>query len=1044
MPNVSNFPRFAESSNLAGHTFFKPSNYMSDDLKKIVSPSSIDLGLDDLLRKVMPNMPYDPSFIRNNGMLGLITQSEKAQAGTYNVNLGNIEKGRPVLSNSAEWTKDDWNQAPDRYEFMKKIMEKQSSNSYDPELIGLLGKVFKNRTTGFKRGLGVLGGMVGAGAGAGGTAAKDFIEDYRNRDNFEYQITKPDDRDRLKNIIRNGLIGAAGGGALGVGGGALLRSNIANKATAKALSELDTNYNSYFNTPNLQEMFPKNQFLEKTLLEAVKDKKEHSFISNLFGKKAEFFEKTAAQKKTKEPKLDQKNKKKLENSDEKSGISPYLLAGVPLTLASSLALKASLPAARMGLRQVLAKTKVRDYKPHEMVDDYLSASAGMKRSPLKPVMTYADSVSKGTPEEMIDEAIHWKEMTSGKQQGLDRWIHEVRRRMYPRKAQAFDRRVEHLKKTINNDPNRLDLAADDPISQGVLARLALHNAEPAKKFGLLGAVNTAGFVGGLGLTGKGVYDELQKESQSFFADENSSDGITKQETAKLLGGLGLGGLSIRDFIKAKKLVGSNTIAVSAGKLDKPVVGSSTGAGHVTPAEGLLEELIRHPAVTGGEFNIDKAIRTNQGKEIVWDRNPYPVGHPMREVHVPSNNHLVSVEHGFGGNLSSLSGAGSSPAWINPYGQALFVPDPPPKDLPFFVMHPHKNKGVIDYALRADQPIITFGGDDLSHHQGRRRLTTSPVAHPSLKDSVLNNAERALVEGKPEQEAVLSKLIEYAEKGGDTHSAEVLRNALKNKHKLLVVSGASRGDQVVSKSRALYEALKKRNLTDRYTVLALAAQAKNDDRIRQLIDQATGSNVPVASFGALPSDDYIAAQNTGDLHWGNTGANSVAEARAQATPVAFSGSNASEKAKELEALKRSGAPEKLLKEVRDVDLDSWNEGTINELKDLQEQIGEHSEGIKVVNTADELVDLAEKGVPNPETLKARASNYTAHARRAKRKLADKIIEFAREARKKSQRAANIHNIVGGTLLGGGLSMGASGLTELLKRKFKNKENVENYA
>jgi hypothetical protein len=282
MPEVLNFPRFAENSNLAAHTFFKPSNYLNAGLKNVVSPAAIDLGLDDLLRKFIPDMPYDPSFIRNNGMLGLLTQSEKARAGKYHVNLGNLEKGRPVLTNSAEWSADTWNQQPDKYEFMKKIMEKKSAAEFDAELVGILRKVFKNRLTGFKRGVGGIGAVLGGAAGTAGTAVEQLMHAETPDMSADPAALENNRHQKLKNILVNGLIGAGAGGAIGAGTGAYLRNRTATKTTNQVLKQIDDHYiNSYRSNPAVN----KNQFLENTLLEVVKNKDKHSFLSALFKKK---------------------------------------------------------------------------------------------------------------------------------------------------------------------------------------------------------------------------------------------------------------------------------------------------------------------------------------------------------------------------------------------------------------------------------------------------------------------------------------------------------------------------------------------------------------------------------------------------------------------------------------------------------------------------------------------------------------------------------------------------------------------------------------
>ncbi len=118
---------------------------MSETLKNFVDPAALDLGLDNLLRKVFPDLPYDPSFVRNHGMLDAINGENLGAAGSYHIDLGNLGRNRPVLTNSNTWTRDNWNTAPSQHDFMQKIIEKQSIFNENADFSKLAKQVFQKK-----------------------------------------------------------------------------------------------------------------------------------------------------------------------------------------------------------------------------------------------------------------------------------------------------------------------------------------------------------------------------------------------------------------------------------------------------------------------------------------------------------------------------------------------------------------------------------------------------------------------------------------------------------------------------------------------------------------------------------------------------------------------------------------------------------------------------------------------------------------------------------------------------------------------------------
>jgi hypothetical protein len=173
------------------------------------------------------------------------------------------------------------------------------------------------------------------------------------------------------------------------------------------------------------------------------------------------------------------------------------------------------------------------------------------------------------------------------------------------------------------------------------------------------------------------------------------------------------------------------------------------------------------------------------------------------------------------------------------------------------------------------------------------------------------------------------------------------------------------------------------------------------------------------------------------------------------PVAWSQSNAAEKAYEIKRLQDLGAPPSVINKVRDIDLDNWNKGTLNWIDNLTDSLDTPARfktprnkmdlvsGIASVRDSGDFLDFAEKmhgaeksGIQN------RAQNFLKASRKGKARLAEKIIQEARKAKERSRGASSIYNILGGALLAGGGGLALSGILDKLKRK-KEQNRYENY-
>lgn len=708
-------------------------------------------------------------------------------------------------------------------------------------------------------------------------------------------------------------------------------------------------------------------------------------------------------------------------------VNPYLAAGIPLTLLAGASLPASIPASRMGIRGLLQKLKLRKYAPHEFINDYIDSSVGTGKSFINKPFKNLVVRSKKTLEEKLDEGVHWDAFTANRSEAFKRWLHEIERKTEGKPA-VKARTLKNIQKLLadtKGDPRNLKSVAGDRGNEVLMARMAKHLEEWGEKYAPLGHTNNTAFATGVGLTGKGVYDETHKADKKASMSEDDKDKLI--EGAELIGGGVAGGIGASQLMKARKLVGSNVIGVTAGQLNEPIVASSIGGGHKAPMEAIYEALEKHPAIQNGEFQLDKLLRGHEGKVQKWGPHKH-------------NNYLSTVESGFGGTWK-VPGASwftpfkQSPVYHNPYGQVLFVPDPVPKDEGFMMMHRLRNDNVMDRVMgNARQKLVTFGPDYLGEYPDHQRIFRSRESHPAIANETLSDAERRIQTGV-DKESTINKLIQMAEAKGDTRSAEALRKALAEKRKLLVVSGATRGDQVAYRTQELAKELQNAKNSDS-TIISLLGEGKGTE-IESLLNNLDN----VASFGKMDRPDFINAQNIADAHWGNPGASSKAESLMGVAPVAFPTENNALRDAEINALKNSGINnEELLNKIRRVDLDSWSPG--NKAWTEEQVLGRYGNkplaGVGIANNAKDFLRFAEQsGQISKESLKQRALQHIEQSRRAKAEMAEAIINNARLAKHQSFRAANMANIAGGGALTMGGTLLAKSIYDHIKRKKKQK-------
>jgi hypothetical protein len=728
---------------------------------------------------------------------------------------------------------------------------------------------------------------------------------------------------------------------------------------------------------------------------------------------------------------------KKEKAEKKWAINPYLAAGLPLTIATGLGLRGSVPASKLGVKLLKSKVTKKPYLPGEFVQDYLDMSHGMGKTKLNPILKRIHVRAKKTLEEQLDEAVHWDEFTKDPKAGLARWLFEVEREASPERGGNIikqKRLRESLKKfndSIKGDPSNIPNIAEDKNAQMVLARMAKMHAPWGEMHSRVGLAGLGAFGGGLALTGKGIYDELnEKKAEDHYESLDDSENLNNLKNWAT-GGIGVGalGLAAGQLEKAKKLTGSKTIGVTAGRLNKPIVESSIGGGHEAPMEAIYEALANHPAIQAGEFNLDKLLRTNEGMTEKFQ-------HTGKN---PSKNWLTTVETGFGGTMwpaFGLSKFKDSPVYHNPYGQVLFLPDAPQKDKFFKYIHSLRNANALDKHLgEAGQDLITFGPDYHGDYRDQVRLFNSPVAHPAVADKTIADAERRLAAGT-DREGTLRKLMEVAEKGGDQRTVDAIKKAISENKKIYTISGATRGDQVASRTVEFIEALKKNKMHEDALVLSLLGENKGTP-LESLLNNLDN----VAAMPKLDRELFINAQNIADAHWASPGASSQAEAMMSPVLTATSEYTAPEREREIDMLRRGGVltPE-LEDSLRRVDMDNWSPGNRRWLK----QRSKHKAGIGAIHTADDFIDFIKnnKNLPK-EQLIARAKDYMLESREMKARMADAIVNRARLAKKMSQKGATIANVLGGAGLLGGGSLIFNAIRDHLKHKKDRKETYPEF-
>jgi hypothetical protein len=126
-PDVQAFPRYTSDQDRTGYTLFNPGS-MVDPKNPFISPGAINVGLDSLLRKVFPNLPANPDYVKTHGMLDTATNMANGIGSSYTVDLGNLERGRPAIINTALLGGEDPNRL-DKNDMFEQMLKHSSQES---------------------------------------------------------------------------------------------------------------------------------------------------------------------------------------------------------------------------------------------------------------------------------------------------------------------------------------------------------------------------------------------------------------------------------------------------------------------------------------------------------------------------------------------------------------------------------------------------------------------------------------------------------------------------------------------------------------------------------------------------------------------------------------------------------------------------------------------------------------------------------------------------------------------------------------------------
>lgn len=128
--DVASLPKYFNKGNIGSPYLLNPSKLLSPDVNKFFGTGAVDSMFNRLLGKVFPNLPMNPAFVRQHGIQDAMQLGEMFNNGKMNVNLGNLERGKPVVTNSAMWGMEDWTNS-DKLKNISKTIQDASQANFD-------------------------------------------------------------------------------------------------------------------------------------------------------------------------------------------------------------------------------------------------------------------------------------------------------------------------------------------------------------------------------------------------------------------------------------------------------------------------------------------------------------------------------------------------------------------------------------------------------------------------------------------------------------------------------------------------------------------------------------------------------------------------------------------------------------------------------------------------------------------------------------------------------------------------------------------------
>lgn len=388
---------------------------------------------------------------------------------------------------------------------------------------------------------------------------------------------------------------------------------------------------------------------------------------------------------------------------------------------------------------------------------------------------------------------------------------------------------------------------------------------------LLRRLGSAGILGGLGLGAYSAFTKTSAERNPYMDVAGAGSGLA---------GLGLTYSALKDLFKRSPL--DNSIMLSYG------ADPSVGSGHKEPAKAIkrilqandpemLELAKKYPwlaetrfkdtiidehGIMGNATDRPKGMSKNYRLAIDTGMGHGVIGQYLRNKDFPAERYMAYqtdlTPHHTNAKIYRPHSASFKPLYDLDTGDALA---------------PLANIYDALKGVSSREDILSYGKGTETHNllnmNSRHLGSTFPVAvDPTaiIKLHELNQLsdEQRLAKRNEmlDQLKTLKLEKEYIDR----------IDSLKNKKHFITIAGAGRGDYTTGRARMLVEELKKKGLLEDTGILVLGGGA-GESPLKHVLKDLDN----VVMTGRAPKDIFTGLQNLSDVNWGNSGANSTAEA-----------------------------------------------------------------------------------------------------------------------------------------------------------------------